>query len=254
MNTPLNPINICRSTLITTLMALTTLGSLTSCGGPRMTIHAAIEMLEALGKTRINPTLKESAFAPAALEAVELTAEIPPLTTNNTIKLLGMPCHLSEPKDENTGGISTSTIAIQGEQCPVEYTVTVDSNLARTITETNFFAKANDAKLRTEIENLKIKVETIPNRAQNTTQIKIDLKAQSQEHGEILLNLIGEAREKDIHNGVSETTGKLVFDEKSAEIQHISRMIRGIQQDEVFINGAKLNPDERDRVLLALMH
>lgn len=254
MKTSLKPIRIGKTTLITTLTAL---ASLTGCGGPRMTIHAAIEMLEVLGKTRINPTLKESAFSPEAVETHELTTEEPTISANNTIKLLGMPCHLSQPKDENEGGISTSTVKIQGEQCPVEYIVTVDSNLARTITETSFFAKVasvNNVKLRTEIERLKMKVETIPNRAQNITQIKIDLKAQSQEHGEILLSISGEAREKDIHNGVSETSGKLIFDEKEADIKHMSRMIRGIQQDDVFINGAKLNPDERDRVLLALMH
>lgn len=220
-------------TVAAKLTAFLTLFSLIGCGGPRMSIHAAIEMLELLGKSRINPAKDES---------------------KSKIEILGKPCILSQPKESIASEISKNELKIEGENCPLEYTVIVDTNLARTITETHFFAKTEEIKKQSEIEALHLIVETIPVRAQNLSQIKFNLSALSTERGQIDLTLGGDLHEPDMHNGTGEISGQLTFNKKIAEIKHVVTLIRGQEQDEVYINGEKLNPDERNRVLPAVMH
>lgn len=198
-----------------------------------MSIHAAIEMLELLGKSRINPAKDES---------------------QNKIEILGKPCTVSQPKESIASETSKNELKIEGENCPLEYTVIVDSNLARTITETFYYAKSEEIKKQSEIEALHLKIESIPVRAQNLSQIKFSLSALSTDHGQINLTLEGDLHEQDIHNGSGETSGQLTFNQKTAEIKHVVQLIRGQPIDEVYINGEKLNPDERNRVLPAVIH
>lgn len=218
--------------------------TLTSCGGPRMTINTAIELLDALAKVRSNPITQEIALTPDALTSL-----------SSQVEILGKPCHFSPAKeDSHPNHASEQEAKIEGEQCPIEYAITLNSSMAKTITETRYLAKADELKKINPIDRLNVKIESITHPSLNISEIKLDISANSTQKGKIILSMNGKVQEKDIHNGIAEKSGTLSVSNQTAEIRHTVKMIQGAQIHEVYINGEKLNPDERDRVIPALIH